>query len=634
VSEFTPTTSVTILPAEALDEVGFHSALILPLTMSDQVIGLLALFARAPLEYHAGHALQVSKCASITRLILENNRLYEALVENVVISQSILVTAQAIAENPSPQHVIDILQDQLFDEHITSCAMLLYGPIREDRPNGPFDYLEVKGSWSKRLGGGIALGTKLALRQYPDLLRALEEHKLVIIPDARQITFDPFVRAILRAERVRSMALLALHATNRRLGVMFVGTNKRHDFSRNEIRSYQTVSEFLAISAMAQSLQQQHDFVQQGRAALLDAVTDGVLMVLPDPAGARVLTVNQRFSKLFGLTEAEAQGLRLAELLERMRVPEDVRQGLCNAWLQVPVRDPSTQGGEFHMIHTEGVPMDIQWYSAPVYQKGYVLGRIYIFHDVTPERAAQRLRSAFLSRVSHELRTPLTSIHGFAEFILEATGDKLPDLAREYTQIILGSAKHLNRVFSDMIEITRADAGELRLNLGMAHLPDVIIDVVARLELHYKKRNQAVVMALDDDLPEVYIDVDRVMQVLTNLINNAIKYSPPGGKIYVSTQHITTPDALPESAPPDVMIPCVLVTVEDEGNGIEKENLENVFMPFFRTAAAKTQRIEGSGLGLAVSRSIIELHRGKIWAEARRKGRGGYFLFTLPTAET
>jgi signal transduction histidine kinase len=215
---------------------------------------------------------------------------------------------------------------------------------------------------------------------------------------------------------------------------------------------------------------------------------------------------------------------------------------------------------------------------------------------------------------------------------LEAVGDELPDLAREYTQIILNSAKHLNLVFTDMIEITRADAGELKLNMQEAHLPDIIIEVVARLELQYKQRGQGVVMELDDDLPPVNVDVERIAQVLTNLVANSIKYSPEGGKIRLTTQLMSAASDLPTSASTDIVFPSVLVIVADEGNGLTREEVDRVFLPFFRTEAARMKKIEGTGLGLAVARSIIELHGGKIWAEPKKRGRkGGLFMFTLPT---
>jgi signal transduction histidine kinase len=233
--------------------------------------------------------------------------------------------------------------------------------------------------------------------------------------------------------------------------------------------------------------------------------------------------------------------------------------------------------------------------------------------------------------VSHELRTPLTSIQGFAEFILEATSDKLPDLAREYTEIILSSAKRLKTIFDEMIQITRADAGKLQLNKEDAHLPDLIIDVGAQMELQYKQRKQQLLLDLDDDLPPVNIDVTKITQVLVNLMTNAIKYSPEGGKISVSTRLVSGIEALPEDAPKDIVLPAILVSISDDGKGLSREEADQVFMPFFRTEEARKNKIEGVGLGLAVTRSIIEVHRGKIWAVPRPRAEGGCFQLTLPT---
>lgn len=623
-----------ILDANTLKDTGYQSALIFPMYVQDVQIGALGLFSGTSGQYTAEDVIRLVETVSMVRIVLENMYLYDALAQNIIVSQLILLTAQTIVDNPSPQQIIDVLRERLFDAHVTSCAILLYGPMSEDRPNGPFDYLEMSGSWSRRRGSGIALGTKIYLKDYPEYLQRLDAREtLVFTRDLTDFTarLDPFVRSIIRAERIRALTLLPLHAGQRKIGVLLIGADRPHTFTPQELKNYQTVSEFLGISTMAQILQQQHDLVQQGRAALLDAVTDGVVMVLPDASGARVLTVNKLFTNLFGLPENVAQGLLLPQLLEQMQIPEGVRQDLRRTWLSIAVRDPSTQRSEFHMVHSEGYPLDIEWYSAPVYQGARVLGRIYIFHDVTAERTALRVRSAFLSRISHELRTPLTSIHGFAEFILEAAGEDLPPLAREYTEIILSSARHLRTVFTDMIDLTRADAGELKLHLRPAHLPDVIINVAAQLEFQYKKRQQSVILQLDDDLPQVNIDVDRVIQVVANLLSNAVKFAPEGSTIRVSTQHITHRNDLPASAPADVLLPAILVRVTDEGPGLGKEDIDQIFVPFFRTEWARQHKVEGTGLGLAVARSIIELHRGHIWAEARTPANpGGRFLFSLP----
>lgn len=562
---------------------------------------------------------------------LDNQQLQHELTESRRAAQSLFISARAIAESESPQHIISALHDQLCGPHVSSCAMLFFGSTSDDGG----DYLEIAGSWSKRVGEGVGIGVRLYLSRYRAILRELNAQKILTFDrvNALKHQFDPLLRGFLRAERVRSLVLVLLQSGDRPVGVMAIATDKPHDFTPSELHSYQMVAEFLTIHTVARIERQERDRVQKGRAALLDAVTDAVLMVLPQGRGGRVLTLNQRFTRLFEVEEASASGLALSSLLSKMALPEEARRELRRAWLSTPLRTPSISRGEFHMIDPEGRPLEIGWYSAPVYQEASLVGRIYTFTDISADRAAARMRAAFLSRVSHELRTPLTSIHGFAEFILEMTGGQLPDLAREYIEIILSSAKHLNAVFTDIIEISRADAGQLTLNKRQdANLPDVVIDVVARAELQYKARGQRVIMTLDDDQPTVPMDVERITQVLNNLIGNAIKYSPQGGRIWIETHLVDTIDALPPASPHDLMLPAVLVTVRDEGKGLSQADAEQVFLPFYRTADAKRNKIEGVGLGLAVTRSIVEMHRGKIWAETREQAGGGCFRFTLPMA--
>lgn len=621
------------LQVNDLTDTPFASALLVPFAVTDQITGVIVLAREAETPFEADLLGQLEPLISLIRVVLENHHLYNVLAENLTTAQSILRAAQLVAENPSPQRLVDILRETLFEPPISSCAMLLYGPQHEDSPYGPFDYLEFSGTWSRRVGSGIGTGLRLYLKDYPDLLADLERHTILTFPNVNAVRkrFDPLVRGFMRAERVRSLTLIALHSGRQKLGVLAIATDKYHTFAPAELHSYRTVCEFMTISALTKLLHQQREHMEQYRAALLDAVTDAVVMVVPGGAGGTVLTVNKRFRRMFDVNDTQPEGISLVNLLGAMQLPEDIRAELRTAWLGTPVRDRGVRRGEFHMVNADGHSIDIEWYSAPVYQDDHALGRIYIFHDATSERTAQRLRAAFLSRVSHELRTPLTSIRGFAEFILEAVGDQLPDLAREYTEIIHQSSKHLNTVFTDMIEIARADAGELKLNKADAHLPDIIIEVVARMELSYKNREQRVVMEIDDELPPINVDVDRISQVITNLLTNAIKYSPEGGLIVISTDVIESLDDLPEAAPRDVVLPAILITVKDNGKGLSEEDTVNVFMPFFRTADAKANRVEGVGLGLAVTRSIVEVHRGKIWARPNTRVKGGCFQFTIPT---
>jgi signal transduction histidine kinase len=626
------------LKKEHLQGTDFQCGMAFPLFLADDVVGVLGFFHQDANVYSKSECDRVGAWIPLVESVLENRRLRE----DQTIAQAIQYVAHAIGENPDPQDLVDILHEYLCGPHICTCVVMFYGPVREDRPNGPFDYLEVRGSWSRVAGSANGLGMKIYLDSYPNAMSQLDEQKVIIteVNEASITQYDPLIRAFLRAQNVHTTIQLALHAGQRRLGILYVATDVNHQFSTREIRGYQMVSEFVAVSTMTHILQQQHDLVQRGRAALLDAVTDGVMMVLPnDLAGhtddsAHVLTVNLGFTRMFKLNQAKAQGLSMAQIIEHMQIPQDLRHDLFNQWTSIPMRDPLVQRGEFNMIHPDGFPASIEWYSAPVHHDNRVMGRMYIFHDASASRTAANLRANFVSRVSHELRTPLTSIRGFAEFILEELSDELPDLAREYTEIILNSARHLNALFSEVIEITRADTGEMNLHLTHAHLPDLIINVVALLELSSKERGQNVIMELDDDAPLVLVDENRITQVLTNLLNNAIKYTPPDTRIRIRMDLVKTPAQLPPGTPPDVVIPAILVTVSDEGMGLSQEDAEQVFMPFYRTKDARVGFAEGSGLGLTISRSIIELHRGKIWAEPRKRGRrGARFLFTIPTAE-
>lgn len=604
------------------------SILIYPITVSKQVLGAVTLVRVSDQAFEQDQIKGLKHLLELTRKVLENTQ----MADDLAAARSILVAARAIAKNPSPQDVVNILRDHLLDNTISSCAILLYGPFREDRPLGPFEYIEIKGTWSRALGAGIGVGLKFDLNVLPDLQTRLE-NDYVVFEEMGEILprVEPQVQTLIENAGIKTIALITLHAEKRRLGLLALTSDNANAFTPQLFHRYQTVSEFLTISTMARVWQQQHDFIQQVRAAVLDAVSDAVMMVLPDKDQARILTVNQRFTAMFGLSESAARGLSLQEMLSKIQVSRRVQRELEKTWTTIPVRDASTQQGEFSMTNVKGSPSDIQWYSAAVYQDKEVFGRLYTFHDVTPERTAERLRSGLLSRVSHELRTPLTSISGFAQMILENKDGELPDLAREYIEIIQKSAKHLNHVFNDMILISQANAGEIDLAMQDTHLPDLIIETVARLEPLYKAKNQMVLLNMDDDLPPVYIDADRITQVITNLVENAIKYSPPDSRIRISTLLLSALDTLPDRTPSDVVMPCALVSVEDEGMGLSPEDTEQVFLPLYRTEEARSEKIEGAGMGLALSLSIIEMHRGKIWALPRqRKGRGGRFLFTLP----
>lgn len=605
-----------------------RSAIVWPMDIHGDLLGVVALLSKESDHFSDGDIDSLAIWIRMAQMILENDHLRKQLAT----AEATTVAARAIAREPSPENIIQILRDHLFGSHVSSCLVTLFGPTPPDNPHGPYEYFEIQASWSRSMGSSVGIGHRFFIADHKEIVDHLNVEPFVALTDMENLKpqLSDFDRAMLASDNIQSVTLLPLRSEERNLGVLIITSDEPYHFSLYELLSYQVIGELVAMSALAAVFEQQADYVQQGRAALLDTMTDSVIMVLPDDA-ASVLTVNSQFTNIFELEEIEVRGLPLRELLNRIPMPAPIRRDLSREWLAIAADDPSELRGEFTMTTQKGIPSDIQWYSRPVYQNQKVMGRIYILHDVTPERVTERLRTELLSRVSHELRTPVTSIRGFAEFILEAVGEELPPLAKEYTEIILKSAIHLNRRFTDILEVTRANAGELHLHITGADMPDVIREVVARLEPQTSERNQKVVVESGDSLPSALVDVERIDQVISNLLTNAIKYAPPESTIRVSTELIEASPGLPRSSPADTLTPCLLVRIADEGKGLTQEEADKIFMPFYRTDRAHQQQIDGAGLGLAIAQSIVELHRGKIWVEATsRKEPGGKFFLTLP----
>lgn len=612
----------------------FRSAIALPLYALDQRLGVLIFVSSNDGLNETLLNDDLSLELTMLSLALENRLLRDVAGFHRAIRQAILDTAEKVAQFPSPQELVETLHDQMFPPEISGCAVLLYGPLDETEPDAPFEFMRISGVWTRKRGSGGGLGVRLSIEDYRKRLALLEQTKFHVFHKVNRVLnfFDPLVRGLLRAADMQSLAVFNLHAGGRSRGILLLTSDEHHHFTPYKVYSYRAIAKYMALSIFGNITIQQRNRVHEMRRAMLDAVSDGILLVHPGSKGGHVISSNAIFEQFFDLYEASLSGKTLASVLAEMTLPEDVRQSLTQQWINMPVRSSDIREGEFRIVHSSGQPLEILWKSTPVYQEGNVRGRIYAFHDATADRAAARMRAEFLSRISHELRTPLTSIQGFAEFILEVGGDDLPATVREYTQIILSSAKHLKAIISNIIDITRLDAGQIQLVREPRNLPDVLKEMVASMEPHYRKRGQKIILKMDDWLPPVNIDLTRIRQVLINLITNAIKYAPENSEIQIHAKYVAHMSDLPEGSPSNIVLPALLITIYDEGKGVSIEDAERIFMPFFRTEQARRDRTEGVGLGLTIVRSLVEVHQGKVWLTPSPLTGGGCFMFTLPAA--
>ncbi|MGB6421675.1 MAG: ATP-binding protein [Anaerolineales bacterium] len=223
------------------------------------------------------------------------------------------------------------------------------------------------------------------------------------------------------------------------------------------------------------------------------------------------------------------------------------------------------------------------------------------------------MRHQLIADVTHELRTPLTAVKGSMEGLIDGV---LPADEGTFQQII-SEAERLQRLVNDLQELSRVEAGAYELNIHSYRVSDLLTAAEARLGRQFEEKGVILEIALPNDLPQVLTDEDRIGQVLLNLVGNALQYTPPGGKVKVTA-----------AAQRDE----VYIAVNDSGMGIPAEHLPHLFTRFYRVDKSRSRAGGGSGIGLTISKYLVEAQGGSIWAQSEGASRGSTFTFSLPTA--
>lgn len=245
-------------------------------------------------------------------------------------------------------------------------------------------------------------------------------------------------------------------------------------------------------------------------------------------------------------------------------------------------------------------------------ETGFNNGVIAVLHDITDQEKVDQERRDFVSNVSHELRTPLTSMHSYLEALSDgAWEDK--EIAPRFLEVTQNETERMIRLVNDLLKLSRMDGGREQLEKSFVNFTDFFNHIIDRFEM-MKKETIMFKRHIPREPVIIEIDEDKVMQVLDNIISNANKYSPDGGRISFYLKKFEDE---------------IEVSIADEGLGVPDEDLANVFDRFFRVDKARSREMGGTGLGLAIAREVIEAHGGRIWAE-RNKNKGTIIKFTLP----
>jgi signal transduction histidine kinase len=276
-----------------------------------------------------------------------------------------------------------------------------------------------------------------------------------------------------------------------------------------------------------------------------------------------------------------------------------------------PSRDDSGTPALLHFVRRDGRPLTAEATLAPVTWPEGGHGTVIVFRDVTAREQVEQMKSEFISSVSHELRTPLTAIHGSLEMLVDGDAGELPPAAHELATVAERGSARLGRLVNDIIDVERLGSGTFRVTLSDHELAALIESTAMLMQPRAQERGVALVVSASGGT--VLCDPDRLTQVLVNLMDNALKFTPPGGTVRVDT-----------CARED----DVVVSITDEGRGIPATELEAIFAPFHQVKDLQQEDQGGTGLGLAITRSIVERHGGRIWVESE-PGVGSTFAFTL-----
>lgn len=327
---------------------------------------------------------------------------------------------------------------------------------------------------------------------------------------------------------------------------------------------------------------------------------------------------NLAFLKVWGYTEPEdVLGKSLADLCKEKEksqaVINDLRAG------------SDIESAELTATRIDGTEFIIGLRASRIVaDNGRLTGIIISLADITQrkqleekQRELEKMRTEFISNVSHELRTPLQSIKGFTKLMLE---DKVPDhdTQTEFLGIMYNQSVHLQRLIESLLEVSRIESGHFSIKKESVHLGNIIRTAVESLGSLTNQKTMAIVEEVPSELPEIDGDEERLMQVMVNLLSNAIKFSPEGSNITVKLEN---------------KVDQLVVNVIDQGVGIPEEAISRLFQRFYQVDGSATRDVGGSGLGLYISKQIVEAHGGRIWVESR-VGKGSVFSFSLPTKRT
>lgn len=587
--------------AAAYEGVAIAAVIGVPIRCGPEFLGVLNVTAEPPRTFSPADAELLELFAAHAAIAVRNARLFQAEQEQRALAEALQKAAAAVNSTLDLDQVLDHILEQ----------------VKRVVPGDAFNVMLVEDTTVRivrwhgydRPGSATLPATaQFPMDCFPTLQKMAQTGEALVIPDT---TADPEWVLLAGQEWLRSYVAAPIRVGGLTVGFLNVDGMRPGQFAPADAQWLQAFADQAAIAIqnawlyreilnyagqLEQRVQERTAQLQAQYArleAILRCSSDGIVVA---DSGGEILQTNPVFQTW----------------LSRTLSPEDAER------LREAVRDLARQASERPERTVELTGLDLQLSAAPITEQGMEQSAVVIaIHDVSHLKTLDRIKSRFVSNISHELRTPITTIKLYATLLQKAPPEKWP----EYLSALTQEADRQSRLIEDILEISRIDTGRLELKPRPSSLHQITQLAIASLRAMAEQHGLTLECRPADPVPPVLTDPDRIVQVLINLITNAIRYTPQGGHVLVSTGQERADGR-----------DWAIVTVRDTGIGIPEDELPHIFERFFRGERPCMMQIPGTGLGLAIAKEIVELHGGRITVESRLD-EGSTFTVWLPLAE-
>lgn len=587
---------------------GVKSVLAMPLFRGEQPIGGVELYQyRQARRWTDREKRLIQSVAAQLAVAVENARLYgetdEKLRARVRQLGGLLRLTTAVSEQLSLEAVMErAVEEGIRALDVDRCAIATM-----DWESGLFTVRSVRDR------GGEAhssLGALFSLANVPDVYRALSQRKPVALS-----MDDPMLPSgmadLLRRTGVSFSIVVPLITRERVVGIVHFGRRAgRPRFAEDDAALATAVAGQLAVAMENARLFQEVQAQKANREAMLASMSEG--MYATDLEG-RITSANPALEKLVGRRVQEMVGMHCREVL---RHSDEEGLALCSRACPMSAAMEKGEAVESGWLFTQtawGRWLPSTMSAAPMRNSsGAIDGAVAVLRDISREWQLNKLRANIISIVSHEFRTPLTSIIGFSEFMLMRP--QTEEERRSHLDQILREGLRLEKLVNDFLDVSRLESDKMVLHLETVHPASIVQRCIS--EVRSPSGPHQVVSDLPEGLLQIEVDPEKLVQILENLLSNALKYSPPEAMVVVRAGNAATDSEGRLQFGLEGPERWVVFTVEDRGIGIPAEQLPEIFTPFHRVENLATRRIRGTGLGLSIVKSLVELHGGRVWVES------------------